>query len=132
MQEETQAAADPVPYIGRFKTTAASAQGAAQALAAAFQKDGFTVIVVTYDGRLAPAACAPCRPEGLRELLAQTMLVEMDQLREGKVIVVIDAQPVFHEGKAYHPIKPDVVDALIAEMQEAWADDDLSGIYVQE
>ena len=109
-----------------------SAQGSAQALAAAFQKDGFTVIVVTHDGKLAPAACAACRPEELRELLAKTMFFEMDQLREGKVIVVIDAQPVFHEGKAYHPIKPAVVDALIAEMQEAWPDDDLSGIYVQE
>lgn len=131
MEEVTQAA-EPVPHVGRFKTTQASAQGSAQALAAAFQKDGFTVIVVTHDGKLAPAACAACRPEELRELLAKTMFFEMDQLREGKVIVVIDAQPVFHEGKAYHPIKPAVVDALIAEMQEAWPDDDLSGIYVQE
>jgi hypothetical protein len=132
MQEATQAAADPVPYVGRFKTTQASAQGAAQALAAAFQKDGFTVIVVTHDGKLAPPACTPCRPDGLPELLSLTMLTEMDQLREGKVIVVIDAQPVFHEGKAYHPIKPAVVDSLVTDMQQAWPDDDLSGIYVQE
>lgn len=132
MQQETQAAAEPVPYVGRFKTTVASAQGSAQSLAAAFQKDGFTVIVVTHDGKLAPPACKPCRPAELREVLAKTMFVEMDQLRERKVIVVIDDQPVFHEGKAYHPIKPAVVDALVAEMQETWPDDDLSGIYVQE
>ena len=132
MQEVTQATTEPVPYVGRFKTTEASAQGSAQSLAAAFQKDGFTVIVVTHDGKLAPPACTGCRPAELREVLAKTMFVEMDQLRERKVIVVIDDQPVFHEGKAYHPIKPAVVDALIAEMKEAWADDDLSGIYVQE
>ena len=132
MQEETTAAAELPPHVGRFKTTVASAPGIAQSMAAAFLKDGLTVIVVTHDGKLAPPACTPCRPAELREVLAKTMFVEMDQLRERKVIVVIDSQPVFHEGKAYHPIKPAVVDALIAEMQEVWPDDDLSGIYVQE
>lgn len=132
MDSKPKAAPEPVPHIGRFESTPATAEGSAHLLAAGFIKDGFTVLVVTHDGKQAPPASIACRPADLMEVLGKTMLLEMDQLRECKVIVFIDAQPVFHEGKAYAPIKADVVNGLIAQMQEAFSDDDLSAIYVQE
>ena len=132
MTEETKATPEPVPHVGRIKCTEASPPAAAQMSAAALLKDGYTVIVVTHDGQKAPPACIPCRPSDLGEVLITTMMVEMDMLRECKVIVVIDAQPIFHMVRAFHPIKPDVVDSIVREMCLAYPDDDLSGIYVYE
>ncbi|MEQ6437170.1 hypothetical protein V8Z74_19385 [Comamonas sp. w2-DMI] len=120
------------PEISRHQSTAGTPEGAAQAIATAFVKDGFTVILVSHDGQAAPPGCIASKPGELASTLGLTLCDELDQLRVRKVIVVIDAQPVFHEGKAYHPIKPSTVTALVCEMQTDYPDDDLAGIYVYE
>lgn len=122
----------PLPHVSRHRSGIGTPDGAAQEIAKAFLQDGLTVLVVTHDGKAAPPGARACGPEDLEHSLGLTLLDEMDSDRQEKVVVVIDAQPIFHEGRVFHPIKPETVTNMINSMLSEYPNDDLAVIYVQE
>lgn len=104
----------------------------AQLLAKAFQVAGYTVLVVTHDGENVPVKCIACTPHAMNEILLWQVQHSFEQGLFGKVILIIDAQPVFFEGKAHRPIKPDVVNYLVSVIQKEYAHTALSAVYVYE
>ena len=111
-------------HIERRVCKEASAPAMAQLMAGAFRTDGFRELLVSHDGKVAGTDAAQCRFGAVADQL------KLISRGTKKIVVVIDNQPAFFNGRKFTPNKPDVVEKAITDALAH--SDKLALIYVVE
>lgn len=111
-------------HIERRVCKEASAPALAQLMAGAFRTDGFRELLVSHDGEVAGTSVTQC---GFSEMSERLGFIASGKK---KIVVVIDNQPTFHDGKKFSPSRADVVEKAITDALAH--SDKLALIYVVE